>query len=100
MRTNPIKPGHERLLQRRRNDLDTALSPLQQEPSDLLDEQRHATGARRDIIDDIARQCVTSGKFSHHFGSWARSSGARGDGAVMRPHAPGRANSARVVATI
>ena len=52
------------------------VAALQQKPCHLLDEQRHATGARRDIIDDIVRQRVTSGKFATMSRTWARSSGA------------------------
>ena len=49
--TEPIKPGHQRLLQRRWNSLDAALlSALQQEPRHFLDKQRHAAGARRDVF--------------------------------------------------
>ena len=63
----PVEPRRQRLLQRRRDRLDAALlAALQQEPRHLLDEQRHAAGARGDIIHDLARQRMAGRKLRHH----------------------------------
>jgi hypothetical protein len=67
-RAEPVEPRHQRLLQRRRDRLDAAasLAALQQEPGDFLDEQRHAAGARGDVLDHVARQRVAGGKLRYH----------------------------------
>ena len=66
-RAEPVEPRHQRLLQRRRDRLDAALlAALQQKPRHFLDEQRHAAGARGDVLDHVARQRVAGGKLRHH----------------------------------
>ena len=51
----PVEARGERLLERRRDRLHAALiAALEQEPRHLLDEQRHAAGARVDALDQFA----------------------------------------------
>jgi hypothetical protein len=52
----PVKPRHQRLLQRRRDGLNaTLLAALQKKPRHLLDEQRHAPGPLSDAVNDLIR---------------------------------------------
>jgi hypothetical protein len=81
------------LLQRRRNRLDaaTSLAALQQKPRHFLDEQRHAASPRGDVLHHVVRQRVAGGKLRHHLLHLAAIERRQRDGAVMRAHAPGRA---------
>ena len=63
---------------------------LQEKPRHLLDEQRHAAGARGDVLDHVVRQSMAGGELATISRTCARSSGAKRDRAVMRAHAPGR----------
>jgi hypothetical protein len=80
------------LLQRRRDGLDAAamLAALQQKPRHFLDEQRHAAGAGGDVLHDVARQRVASGKLRHHVAHLGAIERRQRNRAVMRAHAPGR----------
>ena len=50
----PVEPGRERLLKRRRDRLQPArLAALEQKPRDLLDEQWHPTGALTHPLDHL-----------------------------------------------
>ena len=79
-------------MQRRRNCLDAAalLAALQQKPRYFLDEQRHAAGARGDVLDDVLRQRVAGGKLRHHVAHLGAVERRQRNRAVMRAHAPGR----------
>ena len=67
-----------------------SLAALKEEPRHLLDEQRHAAGARGDVFDHIVRQRVAGGKFGHHVVHLGAVERRKRNGAVMRAHAPGR----------
>ena len=56
----------------------------------LLDKQRHAAGARGDVVDHLVRQRVAGGKLRHHVPHLGTVERGKRDGAVMRAHAPGR----------
>ena len=76
-RAEPVEPRHQRLLQRRRDRLDAALlTALQKQPRHLLDEQRHAAGARGDVVDHLLRQRVAGGDLATISRTCWRSSGA------------------------
>ena len=62
-----------------------------EKPRHFLDEQRHAAGARGDVLHHVARQRVAGGKFRHHVAHLCAIERRQRDGAVMRAHAPGRA---------
>ena len=66
------------------------LAALQEEPRHLLDEQRHAAGARGDVLDHVPRQRVAGGKLRHHVAHLGAVERRERNGAVMRAHAPGR----------
>jgi hypothetical protein len=57
----------------------------------LLDEQRHSAGARGDVFDDILRQRMTGGKLCHHVAHLLAVKRRERNRAVMRAHAPRRA---------
>ena len=63
----PVEPRRERLLKRRRDRLRAArLAALEQKARDLLDEQRHATGALVDPLDDVPGQRMMGREFTDH----------------------------------
>src|SRR6202041_447280 len=64
----PVEPRRERLLKRRRDRLRAArLAALEQKARDLLDEQRHATGALVDPLNDAPGQRMMGREFTNHF---------------------------------
>ena len=73
---------------------------LQQEARDLLHEQRHPAGALAHPFDDVPRQRVTGREFMNHLRDLRAIKRRQRDRAMVRPHAPRRANSGRVVAMI
>ena len=90
-RAEPVEPRHQRLLQRRRDGLDAALlAALQQKPRHLLDEQRHAAGARGDVVHHLRGERMAGGKLRHHVAHLRAIERRERDRAVMRAHAPGR----------
>jgi hypothetical protein len=100
-RTEPVEPGHQRLLQGRRDSLDatTPLAALQQKPRHLLDEQRHAAGARGESTTSrgSAWRADSSATMSR---TCARSSGAREMVPWCERMPQGGRNSGRVVAAM
>ena len=88
----PIEPRGERLLQCRRDRLRAALlAALQQEARNLLNEQRNAAGALADTFDDVPWQSVMGRKSSNHLRDLHAIERRQGDHAMVRPHAPRRA---------
>ena len=76
-RTEPVETRHQRLLQRRRNRVHTALlATLQQKPRHFLDEQRHAASAGGDVLHDIAGSAWRAESSATMSRTWARSRGA------------------------
>ena len=91
-RTEPIEPRGQGLLQGRRDRLRAALfGAFEQEPRDLLDEQRHAAGTLADAIDHLARQGATLGDLADHLPNLRAIEGRKRHRAVMRARAPRRA---------
>ena len=88
----PVEPGRERLLKRRRDRLHAArLAALEQKPRDLLDEQRHPAGALAHALDHLLAQRMASGELADHLRDVGAIEGAERDDAVMGAQAPGRA---------
>src|SRR5580693_2930072 len=85
-----VEPRRERLLKRRRDRLQAAgLAALEQKAGDLLDEQRHATGALVDPLNDVHGQRMMGREFTDHFRDLRAIERGQGDHAVVRPRAPG-----------
>jgi hypothetical protein len=59
--------------------------------SNLLDEERDAAGALADPFDNVPRQRMMGREFSNHLRDLHAIERRQGDHAMMRPHAPGRA---------
>ena len=88
----PIEPRGERLLQGRRDRLRAALfAALQQEARNLLDEERDAAGALAHPFDDVPWQRMTGREFTNHLRDLHAIERRQRDHAMVRPHAPGRA---------
>ena len=88
----PVEPGGERLLQRRRYRRRAALdAALQEEARDLFDKQGHAPAALAHPFNDLLGQRISRGELADHARDLRAIERRQRDHAMMRLHAPGRA---------
>ena len=91
-RPEPVEPGRQRLLQRRRNRLDATpdFAAFQEKPRHLLDEQRYPARTLGDAIDHVLRQSMLGSDLADHMPHLMSVERHERDCAVMRARTPGR----------
>ena len=83
-RAEPVEPGGERLLQRRRDRLHASLlAAFEQQSRHFLDEQRHAAAALGDARDHVLRQGLARRDLADHARDLAAIERRERDHAVM-----------------
>ena len=85
----PVEPGGERLLKRRRNGLQApGLASLEQELCDLFDVQRHPAGALAHTLDQLFAQRMAIAELADHLRNVGAIKGTQRDNAMVGTQAP------------